>query len=530
MLFTVPQRPRSLNFVIRILWGIYSLALLASCTGPSATRPPVPTSFLSKPETIAQATKKRTVRREGTSGFEMMADGKEAYLARLAVVESAQKTLDFQYFIWADDVCGTVFADRLLAAADRGVKVRMLLDITHGAQSEVKSATLAAHPNIEIAFFNPMTALKGIFAGNPIPIIGEIDRMQSRMHNKILIADKKLLIGGGRNLADTYFGVDRKHNMRDLDFIAQGPVVGAATKSFNLYWNSPLTRKGDRTKLTAKDQDKLQDMRQNIDRKKRHLARHHRYPYPITLARKDALKILDELSARMVWAEYEFIADPPERMLRKGKVASPVWRTVEDAIEGSQKEVVMHAAYLIPQEETLALFQETAKRGVKIQLLTNSLASIDGLLAMTGIANRRKEILETGADYYELNARAPARKDYLHTPKPTPLGMHTKGLVVDDRISFIGSYNMDPRSKYINTETGVIINSPTFAARLKSYLREDFRPENCWHVNQEKNNRLTWKGKTQYGQHITHQTDPEVPLKKRVSYWLLTHLPWENLL
>jgi putative cardiolipin synthase len=518
-----------MNFMIRMLAGTGSLAMI-SCAGPSATQPTVPTSFLAKQETIAQSSRQRTVRREGSSGFEMMADGKEAYLARLAVVEAAQKTLDFQYFIWADDVCGTVFADRLLAAADRGVKVRMLLDITHGAQTEVKSAILAAHPNIEIAFFNPMTALKGIFAGNPIPVIGEIDRMQSRMHNKILIADNSLLIGGGRNLGDTYFGVDRKHNMRDLDFIARGPIVTAAAKSYKLYWNSPLTRKGDRTKLTGKDHNKLRALRRSIEHKKLHLAHHHRCPYPVTLARQDALKLLADLSDRMIWAEYEFIADPPERMLRKGKIASPVWRTVEDVIEGSQKDMVMHAAYLIPQEETLALLEETAKRGVKIQLLTNSLASIDGLLAMTGIANRRKEVIQTGAEYYELNARAPARKDYIHSPKITPLGMHTKGLVVDDRISFIGSYNMDPRSKYINTETGVIINSPAFAKRLKKYLMQDLQPENCWHVTQEKNGRLNWSGRTQQGQPVQHHRDPEVPLKKRVSYWLLTHLPWENLL
>lgn len=512
------------------LLSLVCFLALAACTAPSATQPTVPDSFLAKQETIAHAARERTVHRRGTSGFEMIADGQESYLIRLAVIEAAQKSLDLQYFIWADDVTGTVFADRLLAAADRGVKVRLLLDITHGAQNEVKSASLAAHPNVEIAFFNPMTALKGIFAGNPIPIVGEFDRMQSRMHNKVLVVDNTIVIGGGRNLGDTYFGVDGKHNMRDLDYIATGPVVSAAAKSFDLYWNSPLTRQGDRSKLTHKDQRKLQAMRNDIRRKKRRLAKDAHYPYPLTMTRTAALKKLAEVSGRMIWADYEFIADPPERMLRTEKVASPVWKTVEGVIRGARKEMVMHAAYLIPQEETLKLFRETANRGVTLKFLTNSFASIDGLLAMTGIANRRGDLLATGAKYYELNAYAPVRKEYIRVPKQTPLGMHTKGMVVDDRVSFIGSYNMDPRSKYINTETGVIISSPEFARRLKTYLMQDMQAPNCWQVIPDEKGRLCWSCEIPGQPPIRHHRDPDVPLTKRMAYWFLTHLPLENLL
>ncbi|MEN3943547.1 phospholipase D family protein [Prosthecobacter sp. SYSU 5D2] len=486
----------------------------------------VPTVGLVSDKAVAQRVNQRTVHRRGTSSFEILADGKEAFLARLAAVETAQTSLDFQYFIWADDVTGTVFAARLLAAADRGVKVRILLDITKGAQWEVRSGALASHPNIEVAFFNPMTALKGIFAGNPIPVLGEVDRMQSRMHNKILVADNTLFIGGGRNLADGYFGADSKHNMRDLDFIAKGPVVQDAARSFQLYWDSPLTRKADKTKITDDERDDLDDLRETTSRKKWILSLKKGYPYPKSMTSADAFKLLQELSGRMIWADYEFVADPPERMLRRGKVPSPTWRTKESALAGAQKEVVMHAAYLIPQEEVLELFGQIGRRGVKVSLLTNSLASIDGLIAMSGIANRRRDVLDTGASLYELNARAPVREKYIHSSKMTPLGMHTKGMVVDDRVSFIGSYNMDPRSKYINTETGVIIDSPAFAARLKDYLLEDFDEVNCWHLTCEENGRLCWTG----ADGVKHYRDPEAPLQKRLSYWLLTHMPWEDLL
>ncbi|HEY1084048.1 MAG TPA: phospholipase D family protein [Prosthecobacter sp.] len=522
----MPRIP-CLLFCLGVLYG-----LTACSSGPQPGKPTadVPNSALDSQESIAQASRSRTVHRAGTAGFEVLGDGKEAFMARLAMVEAAQKTLDFQYFIWSDDVVGTIFAARLLAAADRGVKIRLLLDVTHGAQKEVRSAELAAHPNIEVALFNPMSEMRGIFAGNLLPLIGEVDRMQSRMHNKMLIADNTLAVGGGRNLGDGYYGIHPKHNMRDLDFIATGPVVQAATKSFDIYWNSPLTRHGDRAKLTRKDHDKLARMRRDIDRKKHRLAHKQNSPFPVSLTRTESLKILSKLTSQMIWANYVFISDPPERMLLRGRTPSPVWHTLEDTIENARKEVVIHAAYLIPQEGTLALFHNISNRGVSMKLLTNSFASIDGVLAMTGIAKRRGDILDSGATLHELNAYAAVRKDYVHAKNAKLLGMHSKGVVVDDRISFISSYNMDPRSKYINTETGVIINSPAFARRLKSYLQEDFKPENSWAVMRDEKGRFTWTAEVPGQPVIRHHKDPDVPLTKKVKFWLLTHLPLENLL
>lgn len=504
--------------------------VLTACSGPRATTPVVPSSILDSQETIAAACDDRTVHRRGTAGFELLEKGDDAYLARLAAVEAAQHTLDFQYFIWQDDVIGTTFAERLLAAADRGVKVRMLLDITHKAQREVKTTILAAHPNIEIAFFNPMSKMKGIFAGNPLPIIGELDRMQSRMHNKMVIADRSVVIGGGRNLADTYFGADRKRNMRDIDFIAVGPVVKDASRSFELYWQSPLTHKGDRSKLTKDDHEDLRDLRKKVNRKKRTLAWRREFKLPLLMSRTKAVETLRTYVGRMIWAEYEFVADPPERMLQQGRIASPVWHSVEGAIADARKEVVMHAAYLIPQDGTLKLFQEVSGRGVKLNFLTNSLASIDGIMAMAGIANRRRDVLNAGVTLSELDAHAPSRKGYILAPKLTPMGMHSKGMVVDDRISFVGSYNMDPRSKYINTETGVIIRSPAFAHRFRQYLDLDLRPENCWRISSDAKGRITWSRQMPGRKPEIHHHDPDTPWQRRIAYWLLTHMPWEDLL
>ena len=511
------------------LGGLLSVTLV-SCVTHKAEPAALPTVGFVSRETISHACHLRTVHRRGTSGFEMLADGKEAYVARLALIEAAQKTLDLQYFIWRDDMVGTVMVDRLLAAADRGVRVRLLLDIANGAQEEVRSSTLAAHPNIRVAFFNPMTSMKGIFAGNPVPVIGEIDRMQCRMHNKVMVADGTLVIGGGRNLADGYFGVDRHYNMRDLDFIASGSVVEDSTKSFELFWNSPLTQVGNPQKLTKHDHEELGELRAKVMRKKRSLAKKNGSHFPASMSRTEALKALGKLTSRMIWAEYEFVADPPERMLRMEKTASPVSRSVEKAMLGADSKVVMHAAYFIPGDEMLKMLKGITDRGVEVRVLTNSLASIDGLSAMSGIANRREGIVNSGVKLSELNARAPSRKEYIHAPRLTPMGMHTKGFVSDGDISFIGSYNMDPRSKYINTETGVIIRSPAFAARLKAYLNEDLKAENCWQVKRDAEGAIIWTGQRPGRPVSVHHSDPDVSLSRRVQCWFLRLMPWEDLL
>jgi putative cardiolipin synthase len=519
-----------MNLVTRFLICGLMVLELASCGTSRPDSAALPTIGFASQETISHACRERTVHRSGTSGFEILPDGEESYLARLAMVEAAQRTLDVQYYIWKDDVAGTVFADRLLAAADRGVRVRLLLDMAVDAQKEVSSAALAAHPNIQVGFFNPMTELKGIFLGNPIPVVGEIDRIQSRMHNKLMVADSTIVIGGGRNLGDTYFGIHRHRNMRDLDFIAVGPVVRDSTKSFDLFWRSPLTRIDDQAKVTDRERKELQKLRDHIARKKRSLARRNGVPFPTSLSRAESLKVLRQMSGRMTWAEYEFVSDPPERMLRQTRTTSPVSRQVENALRNARSEVVMHAAYFIPQKDTLELLRQISARGVGVQVLTNSLASIDGLAAMAGIANRRSDVLDTGIGLYELDSRAPSRRDYIRVKRLTPMGMHTKGIVVDDRVSFIGSYNMDPRSKYINTETGVIIQSAALASRLKSYLLEDLQPTHCWHITRTSKGSILWSGQRPDGRSKVHHTDPHAPLSRRVGYWFYRLLPWEDFL
>ncbi len=448
---------------------------------------------------------------------------------RLAVIEDAQLRLDLQYYIWHDDVCGTIIAERLLAAADRGVKVRILLDMTVGAQAEIRSTALAAHPGIEIAFFNPVIGFRGIPANQLTPVIGDLGLMQSRMHYKLIVADESIMISGGRNLADTYFAISHTHNMRDLDFVAVGPVVTDALQAFDLYWQSSLTRHANRAKCADLDHYELRKLREHMSRKVRKLAAKHGCPYPLSLNRTEAAAEIKNVIGRMVWSEYEFVADPPEHILQQERTPSPVSVCVERAINAAQRQVLLHTAYLILQESTLRVFKAITKRGVRMDLLTNSMASVDSAGAAAGMAGRRGDVLDSGATLHELDVNAESRKDYIKGNQMTPLGMHTKGIVIDERICCVGSYNFDPRSKFINTESAVVINSPELAARLMTYLREDLQPQNCWYVTKRKGGFL-WSRQVPGQPAITHYSNPNAPLGRRAAAWLIRLLPCEDML
>ncbi len=287
---------------------------------------------------------------------------------------------------------------------------------------------------------------------------------------------------------------------------------------------------GNKDKITDREREKLRDLRKHVVRKKRALSAKSGQPYPLALSRAASLETLHHLVSRMIWAEYEFVADPPERMMRQGSVSSPVWQQIEATMRRAKSEVVMHAAYFIPQSDTLDLLRATTERGVHVKVLTNSLASIDGVAAMAGIGNRRPAILDAGVSLFELNAHASDSKDYIRVRHLTPLGMHTKGFVVDNNQSFIGSYNMDPRSKYINTETGVIIHSAAFAARLKSYLIKGFQPANSWHVTRNAQGSILWTGQLPNGEQAVRRLEPGASPLRRLEYWIYRCLPWEDFL
>lgn len=474
---------------------------------------------------IQEICKENTVDKLTGGNVKVLDASDEALLARLAVIDAARRSIDVQYYIWDDDFTGCLIADRLFHAADRGVKVRLLLDSTQGAPDVLKSRVAASHPHLEIAHFNPMLAADGYFEGFPIPILGELDRAQSRMHNKLLIADRCWVIGGGRNLADGYFGLDDEQNLRDVDYIASGPVVSVAAASFDAYWKSKITRKIHPDPTQA---DEAKELRRELAQRVEKLRRKARIPFSTTA--EAAQSSLASTVKGMRAVPMRFVADPPEWMLVMEKSPSPVSKVLDREMLDASDEVEMHAAYFIPQKDFLDLMDASRRRGTTVRVLTNSVASSDGLAAAEGISGRRLDILETGAELHELNVKAPVRKTYAPAWPSADLGMHTKTIVIDGRMSFVGSYNMDPRSRFINTECGVLIEDRPVAAQLKRYMGIDFALQNSWRVDRAEDGRVFWKGETADGSPVVKDRDPDVSVGRKLKTWMMRFLPWEHLL
>lgn len=497
-------------------WRLGLMCLMLSTT--AATAVPI---VMSQQEILALC-RRHTVDERTHAPVRPLMDAEEALELRLDLIDGAKRSLDVQYYYWLDDYVGCVVAEHLIAAANRGVKVRILVDSASKAPKVLQSPVIASHANLDIGHFNPILRTDGFFEGAPVPILGEIDRMQCRMHNKLLIADGKWVVGGGRNLGDPYFCLSRKHNMRDADYLGGGSLGPIAERSFEAYWKSSVVRLLSKPKY---DQEAFRAEWAALRGRVVKLAKQRDLLTGTCLSGERQPSQQGRLEEGLRTVSVRFIADPPERMLRADSVPSPVSQGVDHWVRGSQSSIIMHAAYFILQDEELELYRQRIADGVRVRVLTNSMASCDTCAAAEGISGRRASALSVGIELYELNVHAKVADEVGRVGHDVKLGMHTKSMVVDDRRAMIGSFNMDPRSRFINTECALFIEDRATAAEVKEYLEIDFRPENSWRTLLNEAKRTRWIGAEQ-----TRRHDPQVGLSRRLSVWLTRLLPWEGVL
>lgn len=457
----------------------------------------------------------------GMSGFSLLSHGREAFITRLALADMAERSLDMQYYIWDGDTTGRIILDRVIKAADRGVRVRLLIDDPYYKDNESIIAALDAHPNVEIRLFNPIVNLSW-FA---LDFITDFDRVNRRMHNKLMVADSAAAIVGGRNIGDIYYGVNTTANYRDLDVLAAGPVVSDLSKVFDQYWNSvssvAIATMVERAHGIADLEALLASMRQAIVAAD--------YPYPIDqdldeLARRGA-----EIRDSLVWAKGRIIADNPESVSR-GEDSDDVVDFLSRRVARLREQLLVESAYFVLPAEAQATVKTLHDRSVRVRVLTNSLASNDVLPAHAGYAKTRKRLLENGMELYELRADTEAfRPGWSLVSGRSRAALHTKAMVFDDEAVFIGSFNLDPRSAVINTEAGLYIESTELAQMLTAYMATGVEPANCYHVFLGSNGEILWE--TVNDSHKVHYRDePETGFGRRFVTDLLKVLPIDSQL
>lgn len=426
---------------------------------------------------------------EGQSGFLVLDSGKDALLDRLALIEAAQRSLDLQYYIWNSDVTGRYIAARVYAAAERGVRVRILLDDFNTGGRDAVLAALDAHPQIEVRIYNP------IDRGAPrwLGIIRDFSRINRRMHNKSLTADAAATIIGGRNIGDEYFDASHDLNFRDRDLLAVGPVVGQMSHAFDEFWNSEWAQPVGAIateKLTAEDWERRRASALELEKT---LAQSG-YALPQDVAR--ALTRFVSIVPHLVWASARLVVDELPRAdgLHSDDVPKTVAVALRELTSEAQHEVLIESAYLIPGDSALELLSQLHARRVNVRALTNSLASNDLSTNHSGYARRREQMLRAGVDLYELrpDAESCSRLTADRCAQGAVFGLHSKSVVFDRRIVYVGSFNLNLRSALLNTETALIIDSPDLAQQVAASIEENMRAQNSWHVAFDQQERLRW--------------------------------------
>ncbi|MGE8068881.1 phospholipase D family protein [Pseudomonas sp. NPDC089569] len=434
----------------------------------------------------------------GQSGFRLLPDSTEAFTARAELVRNAQSSLDLQYYIVHDGISTRMLLEELLKAADRGVRVRILLDDTTSDGQDRTIATLAAHPKIQIRVFNPLHLGRSTGVTRTMGRLFNLSQQHRRMHNKLWLADNSMAIVGGRNLGDEYFDAQPNMNFTDIDMLGVGPVAEQLGHSFDQYWNSALSKPIEQflsSKPTAKD---LQDTRMRLEEslKQYRKENHALYKHLKTFATQPRLGIWRN---ELIWAWNQALWDAPSKVLAKDEPDPQLLLTTQLApeLDGVSEELVMISAYFVPGQPGLVYLTGRADAGVSVRLLTNSLEATDVPAVHGGYAPYRKALLEHGVQLFELR-RQPGHDNgsgpRLFTSKSygdSDSSLHSKAIIFDRKKAFIGSFNFDPRSVLWNTEVGVLVDSPELAAQVRELALQGMAPPLSYQVRLE-DGRLVW--------------------------------------
>jgi putative cardiolipin synthase len=460
------------------------------------------------------------------SGVLALAEGRDAFAARALLADAAERSIDARYYMWHDDISGTLLREALCRAADRGVKVRLLLDDLNTKGQDAALAALASHVNIEVRLFNPFRMRRWRWLG----YLTDFARLNRRMHNKSFTVDSQATIVGGRNVGDEYFGVGRGLAFADLDLLAIGPVVCDVANDFDRYWNHASSVAADRV-LPRVEAGAIADARAAAAR----LARSPDavdYTQALTASPFVARLLAHELEFE--WAATQMLSDDPEKVRGRARRRELLSTKLEQIVGPAQRELHVVSAYFVPGKLGVKLLAGAARRGVSITVLTNSLEATDVAAVHAGYAKRRKPLLRAGVELFELKRefappRAPGRSGRRRSIKGSSrASLHAKVVSIDGERAFVGSFNFDPRSARLNTEMGFVIESAKLASAVAEACTESLA-ERAYALELDDRRRLRWIERTD-DREIVHASEPGTSAWLRLAVWALSMLPIEWLL
>lgn len=509
--------------------AIVLAALLSSCTTqlPQGDKPI--SYFIAAPSDtpLAKVIESHTSAHPGQSGAYPLSDGVDAFVARLALIKSAQYSVDVQYYIYRGGETGKLLTWTLLEAAERGVRVRLLLDDMNTSGKDQTIRTLSEHPNINIRLFNPFT--KRQWRG--LEFLGNFSRANRRMHNKSLTVDNLATVVGGRNIGDEYFSANDSLSFSDFDILAIGPVVEEISQQFDLYWNNS----------SAHAVEVLVDHTINAEQWSRaksefaaDIQTYHDSAYVKKLKNADIINDLSGDHWPLFWGQASALFDKPNKISQTPHYQKNV--TLEDlssdymlkelaAVFGKARDkLTLISPYFVPGDSGVEQLIEYANAGIEVTVVTNSLAATDVVAVHSGYAAYRRPLLEAGVTLYE--ARVDANQKPGSWKGSSRASLHAKTFYLDDSTVFVGSFNLDPRSAMLNTELGIVIQSPELAKILDEGISSHIS-QVAYRVALSDSGKLVWHDDATQ---TTLHTEPNASIWRRSGAWLLSWLPIERQL
>ena len=504
-----------------LLIGVLALSACASL--PSLDGRPVTTALTdTSATTLARSIAPELVAHPGKSGIHTLQVPRDAFAARGLLAGIAERSIDVQYYIWHEDHTGVLLFEALWKAAERGVRVRLLLDDINTSGLDDTIAALDAHENIEVRLYNPFTNR----SARVFNYIGDFSRVNRRMHNKSFTVDNQATIVGGRNVGDEYFGAGEGVAFADLDVVAIGPIVSEVSSEFDRYWNSASAYPAALL-ITKKDPARAGRLQTQFAATR---ADPESKEYLESLARTEFITALEEQRMKYEWTDARVVSDDPAKTLDKENRSDfLLLPKMLEALGPPSKSFDLISPYFVPGKDGTASLQKLARGGIKVRILTNSLESTDVGAVHAGYAKRRKALLDSGIQLFELkHGDAPVDPQGKGSRGSSSASLHAKTFALDSERAFVGSFNFDPRSAMLNTEMGVIFSSRELGEQLSGAFDTEV-PRHAYEVRLTDGGDVVWIEQTPAGEK-RYDSEPGVGFFRRMSVGFLSILPIDWLL
>lgn len=462
-------------------------------------------------------------RHPGTSGVHPLRYGPDAFAARAVLARAAEQSIDAQYYIWQTDATGLMLLDDLRQAAERGVRVRLLVDDNGVPGLDSQLAALNALPTMEVRIFNPFT----LRDPKLLSYAFDFPRLNHRMHNKSFTVDGAATIVGGRNIGDIYFTYGPGVHYFDLDVVAVGTAAADVSSEFDRYWRSGSAYPAELILPASTDGlqrliDSAADARRSKDAE----------VYLDAIAQSNLMPLISNGPGSLEWVPMTLVSDDPAKGLGEAEESQLLYSKLAELLSDPKRQVDLVSAYFIPGKRGTALLTQTAERGVDVRVLTNSEESTDVLPVHAAYVHYRPALLAAGVKLFELFAENANESDIdteLFLFGPSRSSLHAKTFAIDGERIFIGSFNFDPRSAELNTEMGFLIDSPMIAGELTRFM-DDGVPLYAYSVRLGPNGKTEWVRTQESGEQVVYTVEPNTSAFERTIVWLLGLLPIQWML